>query len=133
MKVSATIVSRRDPKAKVRIALNATAAQKYSFVNTAMRSIRNKNQPILSKNLLLTFHAIEAAHISGVFYAKHRIGAKALTVELISFYADGPVENSIPFAVATTVAIYDAVFGIRDYTEADLSGWDVLSLERETS
>ena len=111
--------------------MDATAASDYLFVNTAMRHIRNKNQPVSSKHPLLTFNAIEAAHLSGAFYAKHRIGAKALNVELLSFHAEGSVENAIPFAVATTVALYDAVSGIRDYTEAELAVWEVFKLERE--
>ena len=95
-----------------------------------MEQVPDKSQPI-SKNLpFVTYVAIEGAFKSGAFYAKHRVGCKSLAVELLSFGMEGNVENVIPFAVATTVAIYDAIAGIRDYTENDLSGWDVVSIVR---
>jgi hypothetical protein len=36
----------------------------------------------------------------------------------------------LPFAVATTIAIYDVVAGIRNYDEKELYDWKVLSVER---
>jgi len=103
----------------------------YKIFNPAMQGVQNQDEPLTPKVPTLTFNAVEAAFKSGVFFAKHRVKAKAFHVKLLSFSMEGNVQDPIPFAVATTVAIYEATAGIRDYTEKELSGWEVVSVERQ--
>jgi hypothetical protein len=130
LKVKVYLKSRDKPEAKVFLELDATRSEQHLFENPAMDEVPDKGQPVRTCAPNLTYHAIEAAFQSGVFYAKHRVRTN-LHTRLLAFGWEGNLENPIPFAVATTVAIYEAIAGIRDYTETDLSGWDVVAIERE--
>lgn len=131
MKIRVHLKSSSDNQAKVFILLEAAISKNFIFENPAMDKVADKEQPVKQSIPNLTYNGIEAAFRSGVFYARHRIKTDAIFAKLLSFGWEGNVENSIPFAVATTVAIYDAIAGIRSYTVNDLSGWEVVSVERE--
>ena len=132
MKIKVHLRNPHDGAAQVFVVIDASAEQgRFVFENPAMKQVVNKDQPVKTSCPNLTYDAIESAFQSGAFYARHRVKAKALFARLLSFGWEGKVENAIPFAVATTVAIYEAVAGIRDYTEKDLSGWEVVTVERE--
>jgi len=130
VKIRVQLRKGQEPGAKVFVLVDARALDsRFLFENASMASVPDKDQPVSPSLPYLTYHAIEAAFQSGAFYARHRARVNGLAVGLLSFGWEGPVENAVPFAVATTVAIYEAVAGIRDYTATDLSGWEVVSVE----
>jgi hypothetical protein len=115
---------------RVFVALDAIAADEYAFQNSAMAGVLDKMRLFLAQYPFVTYGAIEGAWMSGVFHAKHRLKRKAFKVELLSFGFEGDVENATPFAVATTVAIYNAIGGISDYSDKDLpTEWSVTKVE----
>ncbi len=132
-KVKVCIQKRDDPKTRVSVTLNADVSEaQFSFRYPTMKMVFDKSQPLSPNFPYVTYAAIQAAVESGTFYARHKVHAKTLAIELVAFDMEGNVENVLPFAVATTVAIYDAVGGIKSYTEEDLeAGWDVVGIERQ--
>src|SRR5882672_2012440 len=131
-KVRVHLQKRDDPKAQVSVTVDANVSKEnFVFLYPTMNRIIDKKQPLSPKFPNVTYGAIRAAVESGALYARHRVNATSLSVELLSFEMEGNVSDVIPFAVATTIAIYDAIAGIRSYTEKDLEAhWDVVSVDR---
>ena len=119
------------PNARVFVTLDATISDEMDVqFPMAPVDIPARKLPLIAGRPHLNHVAIEAACTSAAFYARHRLKAN-VSVRLLGYRAEGDVENPMPFAVATTVAIYVAVSEIRDFTAGELEGWEVVSATRE--
>lgn len=113
--------------ASISISINVAAAeQPVDFKNAAMQKVQNMDEPIASTQPFVTYKAIEGACLSGIIYARRKLGVKGLFVELLSFFCDGKVENAEPFAVATMIATCKSFPEKKiTFSEKEMCGWTV--------
>jgi hypothetical protein len=118
-----------DQVAQLIAVFDVAVSDAFAFYFPTMK-VLDKKLPLSPLFPSVTYEAIQATVESGAFYARHKANAKGLSVELTSFEMKGNISDPLPFAVATTIAIYDVVAGIRNYDEKELYDWKVLSVER---
>jgi hypothetical protein len=104
------------------------AKQPIEFKNSAMIGVLNMEDAIAPSLPFLTYSAIESACISGMIYARRKLGLNGLHIELLSFSCSGKVENAEPFAVAIMIAACKAFSKPVTFSESELNGWSETAL-----
>jgi len=119
-----------NPRITFAATFDVEPAERFSFRFSALKNVLDKTVPIPGLNgPNITYNAVESAIQSGAFYARHKAQIKSCSVDLIAFSLSGHTADVMPFAVATTVAVYEAIRRLRQYTANELSGWKVVSLQ----
>ena len=132
MKTKTEIVNPSDSRQQVTVVLDATTSEEPQvFHNTAAESLSDIGEPIVRGSPYLTHQAVESACMSGAFYARHKLDVAGVAVELISYIATEGVENALPFTVAATIGICEAIAGPTEFSEKEMWGWRLLRVERQ--
>jgi len=111
-------------KASVSVSLNASEAeQPIEFRNTAMADVPNMDSAIVQAYPFVTYRAIESACVSGVIYARRKLGLSGLKIELLSYSFTGAVENAEPFAIAVMMGGCQALLKPVQFSSNEMNGW----------